>query len=164
MDNDTLFKILAVVSPFVSGGFTYILTQRSKKSEYLYQNRIPAFKEMLPVLVKIKKYTMGRMALANGAEYSPYFGTEGSALILRTELANIKESNSIFLTKRSNKFISELDSSLGNFCNAETSAWGSPEGYTRDEFIAVMPDYSPLLDIVEKCLIGLYEEVGLSKD
>jgi hypothetical protein len=52
MDNETLFKILAIVSPFISGAITYLLTQRAKKSEYLYQNRIPAFKEVLPILIK----------------------------------------------------------------------------------------------------------------
>ena len=159
MDNDTLFKVLAVVSPFISGGVTYLLTQRAKKSEYLYQNRIPAFKEVLPVLIKIKKYAMGKIALNRGAEFSPYFDEEGSALMLRTELANISDANEVFLTKKSKHLISNIDGQLGIFCNAELSfpnIINQPEN--PDEEII---DYTPLFDVTEKCIAGLYKEVGL---
>jgi hypothetical protein len=159
MDNDTLFKILAIVSPFISGVITYLLTQRSKKSEYLYQNRIPAFKEILPVLIKIKKYAIGKIALYTGSEFSPYHDEEGSSLMLRTELANIGDANEVFLTDKSKGLIADVDSQLGLFCNAELSF---PNIKIESENPDLeMIDYRPLLDVIEKCIRGLYSEVGL---
>ena len=159
MDNDIIFKILAIVSPFVSGVITYILTQRVKKSEYLYQNRIPAFKEILLTLIKIKKYAIGKIALSKGAEFSPYYDEEGSSLMLRTELANVGDTNEVFLTDKSKSLIANVDSQLGIFCNAELSASGRSSSEDDDMYNI---NYDSLLDVVENCIRGLYSEVGLS--
>lgn len=156
MNNEALFKILAIVSPFISGAITYILTQRAKKSEYLYQNRIPAFKEVLPILIKIKKYAIGKIALSRGAEFSPYYDEDGSSLMLRTELANIGDNNEVFLTDKSKKLIADVDSQIGIFCNAELSYHGNKANDPTWDI-----DYTPLLDVVDKCISGLYKEVGL---
>jgi hypothetical protein len=160
MDNDTLFKVLAVVSPFVSGYVTYWLTNRSKKSELLYQHRMPAFKEVVGVLVKIRQYAEGKIALERGAEFSPYFDEAGSALSLRTDLANASAVNEIFLTDKSKRLIQEVDSQLGVFYNAEIWITGRP----IEEAEPRIADYLPLHNVVERCLKGLYKEMDLPKN
>jgi hypothetical protein len=157
MDNDTLFKVLAVVSPFISGYVTYWLTNRSKKSELLYQHRMPAFKEVVAVLVKIRQYAEGKIALERGAEFSPYFDEAGSALSLRTELANASAVNEIFLTDKSKRLIQDVDSQIGIFCNAEIWITSRPIEETESR----TADYTPLHNVVERSLKGLYKEMNL---
>lgn len=54
-NDDSLFKILAIISPFISGiiiGFiSNKLSNKSKKMELLYQSKIPAFKEIHKALI-----------------------------------------------------------------------------------------------------------------
>lgn len=157
MDSETFFKIAAIVSPFLSGYVTYMLTNRSKKSELLYQNRMPAFKEVVAVLVKIRRYAEGKIALERGAEFSPYFDEAGSALSLRTELANASAVNEIFLTDKSKRLIQDVDSQIGIFCNAEI--WIA--GRLIDEEVPRIADYTPLHNVVERSLKGLYKEMNL---
>ena len=159
MTNETLFKILAVVSPFAASGITYLLTLRSKKNEYLYQNRLPAFKEVANVLINIRKYCVGKMADASGAEFSPYYNENGSGLMFRTELADVRQLNEIFLTDRSKALLDKVDTQLNLLCHAELSFFGA---VTREEGLTDIGNgYSVLLEVVEGCLKSLYKEVGL---
>jgi hypothetical protein len=158
MDNDTLFKVLAVVSPFASGFITYLLTLKSKRKEYQYQNRLPAFKEVQTVLVKIRKECMGKIAFAKGTEFAPYFSNDGSPSDLRTNLADVRQLNEVFFSSKSKALLDDVDNHLGLMCNAELYRFAAP---TREESDKRTPDYEPLLDSVETCLAGMYKEVGI---
>lgn len=159
MTNETLFKILAVVSPFAASGITYLLTLRSKKNEYLYQNRLPAFKEVASVLIKIRRYCVGKMAEERGAEFSPYYDENGSGLMFVTELADVRQLNEIFLTDKSKALLDTVDIQLNLLCHAEMSFFGAA---TREEGLMYIGNaYSLLLEVVEGGLKGLYKEVGL---
>lgn len=154
-ENDLIFKILAVVSPVVSGALTYFLSQRSKKVEYLYQHRIPAFKEVFKSLVTIKNFAIGEVALQRGSEFSPFFDELGSPLELRTILAKSRQENDIFLTKKSRESLNEVDASLGIFCNAVV---GQKNTDGSDEYDI---DYQPLLDLVNKAQEIMYNDMDL---
>ena len=163
MKEDFLFKLLALISPFVSGFITYALTKRSKRDEYLMQNRLPAFKDIAAVLVKIKKYCIGQIAAEEGAEFSPYFGNEElatSALILRTELADARFLNEVFLTSKSTELLNQVAEQLSMLCNLELAMAGSP---TREDAASLVGNgYTTMLDVVETTLAGVYKQVGLN--
>ena len=162
MKEDLLFKILAVVSPFVSGFFTYLLTKRSKRDEYLFQNRLPAFKDIAAVLIKIKKYCIDQIAEERGAEFSPYYGNEElvtSALMLRTELADARQLNEVFLKSSSRELLNTVDRQLSMLCNLELYMAGSK---TREDAASLVGDgYTVMLEVVETSLEGMYKQVGL---
>jgi len=159
MTNETLFKILAVVSPFAASGITYLLTLRSKKNEYLYQNRLPAFKEIASVLIRIRKYCAGKIADEMGAEFAPRFDENGSGLMFVSELADARQLNEIFLTDKSKSLLDAVDTQLNLLCHAEMSFFSAS---TREEGITYIGNaYSLLFEVVEGCLKGLYKEVGL---
>lgn len=155
--SDLFFKILAVVSPVLSsiatGCVTYFLTDRSKKTEYLYQHRIAAFKLVYKVVTDIKRFAIGRMALEFGAETTPFFDEPGSPLGLREDLAKVREENDIFLTEKSRQQLDSIDSSLAAFASAVLSNGGTSNGI----------DYSPLEEKAGRAQKVLYEEIGLPK-
>ncbi|MDO7849586.1 hypothetical protein Q5H92_24705 [Hymenobacter sp. M29] len=162
MTNETLFKILAVVSPFAASGITYFLALRSKKNEYLYQNRLPAFKEVAAVFAKIRKYCIGRMAIEVGAEFSPFYGEDGSALELREQLAEVRQLNEVFLTDKSKSVLESVDERLAMLCHIELQAASivqlpEPSEYASD----TLTGWSDLLNVVEDALKVLYKEIGL---
>ena len=98
-----------------------------------------------------------KIALERGAEFSPYFDEVGSALSLRTELANASAVNEIFLTDESKRLIQDVDSQIGIFCNAEI--WIA--GRLIDVEEPRTADYIPLYEVVESSLTKLYKEMDL---
>ena len=90
--------------------------------------------------------------------FSPYFDEVGSALSLRTELANASAVYEIFLTDESKRLIQDVDSQIGIFCNAEI--WIA--GRLIDVEEPRIADYTPLHNVVERSLKGLYKEMNLS--
>ncbi|MBG6188417.1 hypothetical protein [Flavobacterium sp. CAN_S2] len=87
------FKFLAVISPFVSafltGLLTYYFTLKTKKFDILYQNKIPAFKEITSELIELKKFCLGRVAYFQGNEVSPYWEENLGVLAHRTSITEI---------------------------------------------------------------------------
>ncbi len=61
------YKILAIVSPFISalltGFITYNLTMKQKRFDLLYQSKIPAFKDLSVALINYKNYCLGKASL-----------------------------------------------------------------------------------------------------
>ncbi|RKS03196.1 hypothetical protein [Flavobacterium sp. 102] len=153
------FKVLAVVSPFISaflaGLLTYYFTLKTKKFDILYQNKIPAFKEIALKLIELKKFCLGRSAYYQGNEFSPYWEENLGALEHRTAVAEIFEINSIFLSKSSKKSIENLISEMSGLCNAEISIAGT------NEISGVEKEYERIAKITEETINILYSDLNL---
>jgi hypothetical protein len=160
-NTDLFFQVFAVISPVISsiatGYITYSLTNRSKKTEYLYQHRISAFKAIFKVVTAIRRFALGQIALELGAETSPYFDEPGSPLSLSDDLARIREENEIFLTERSREALDRLNNSLGGFASIVLAQAGIAPA-ERDSV-----DYSPLEKLAKDSQAILYEEIDLPK-
>ena len=154
-----LFKILAIISPFVSaflaGLLTYYFTLKTKKFDILYQNKIPAFKEITLKLIELKKFCLGRIAYFQGNEVSPYWEENLGALEHRTSITEIFEINSIFLSKSSKNSIESLINEMGGLCNAEISL------ASNDELPGVEKEYERIAKISEKTINILYSDLNL---
>ncbi len=157
---ETLFKVLAFISPLVSALLASFLTYqfgiRAKKKDYLYQNRIPTYKEVFAKLFRLKKYCLGKISQNQGNEFSPYFETEGSALEIRTDIANVIDENEMFLTVKSKQQLNNLVGTLSLLCNAEVAMLNEEES-TLDSINI----YDLTLKGVEECIKGLQEELKL---
>ena len=152
------FQIASILSPFIAAILasllSYSFTTRTKRKEFLYQNRLEAFKLIAAKITSFKKYCIGKIALHSGHEFSPYYDEEGSGLTFRTEIANEAELNQLFLTRKSRNAIDSLLGNMSLVCNAELHAPSSADA-----------DYGNVYDIslreCEKCLEVLYKELNL---
>jgi hypothetical protein len=153
------YKFLAVISPFVSaflaGLLTYYFTLKTKKFDILYQNKIPAFKEITSELIKLKKFCVGRVAYFQGNEFSPYWEENLGALAYRTSITEIFENNSIFLSKSSKKSIESLINEMSGLCNAEIIL------ASNDELPEVEKEYERIAKMTEKLITILYSDLNL---
>ena len=153
------YKTLAVISPFVSAflaGFTtYYFTLKTKKFDILYQNKIPAFKEITSKLSELKKFCLGRSAYFQGNEFSPYWEENLGALEHRTSIAEVFENNYIFLSKSSKESIENLINTMSGLCNAEISLAGD------NDLPGVEKEYERIAEITEKTINILYSELNL---
>ena len=158
MDNELFFKALSIIGPFVSGFVTYRLTQRSKRTEYLYQYRIPAFIEVFKVVATIKRYAEGQVAMALGNEFAPVFDEPGSPLSLRISLFESRETNDIFLTSKSREALDELNTTLDILSSAYLNQKNADGTDSYDI------DYRPLLELVSNTQRIMYDEINLPKN
>ena len=85
----------------------------------LMNQTIPMIKEVNDVIIKIKKYCYGKQAQNQGNEFSPYFDEQSSGLTLRRELADVMESNMLFIKTPTLEVLSEVDGQLSLLCNFE---------------------------------------------
>jgi hypothetical protein len=150
------FRLLAIISPFVSatlaGFLSYYFSMRTKRFDILYQNKIPAFKEVVSKLVEYKKYCLGRIAFLNGHETSPYWEKDAASLIHRVEIASVFDVNSIFVSPKSKKSIQNLLDEMGSICSAEIS---------NDLMPGIEKDYERISIVVESCIDTLYSDLNL---
>lgn len=153
------YKILAIISPFLSAILasyaTYYYTLKTKRFDILYQNKIPAFKEIVTRLIELKKFCIGRLAHYEGNEYSPYYEESTGVLEHRTLLADSYELNSIFLSKSSRKSIENLLDDLSGLCNAERCIGSG------DDTLNVENEYGRIAKITEDTINKLYSELNL---
>jgi hypothetical protein len=153
------YKLLSIVSPFVSAFlaslFTYFFTLRTKRFDILYQNKIPAFKEITSKLIDLKKFCIGRVAYFSGNEYSPYYEENVGALHHRTEIANITDLNSVFFSTKSRNTIDNLLNELSGLCNAEASI------VSGNEMLRAENEYERISRVIEKCIETLYSELNI---
>jgi hypothetical protein len=153
------YKTLAVISPFASaimaGLITYFFTLKTKKFDILYENKIPAFKEIVSKLNDLKKFCLGRNAYIEGNEFSPYWEENIGALEQRTSVAEVFENNSIFLSKSSKKSIENLINEMSGLCNAEISL------ASNDDLLGIEKEYERIAEITEKTINILYSDLNL---
>lgn len=153
------YKILSILSPFVSaslaGILTYYFTLKAKKFDILYQNKIPAFKEIAGTLVDFKKFCWGRTAYFHRNEFSPYYEENVGTLEHRIKISDSSEYNSIFLSADCKQEIDNLLSEMSGLCNAEISL------VSGNEMPGVEDEYERIALTTEKCIKKLYDDLNL---
>lgn len=130
MKTTELFKWLAIFSPIVSGiiiGFiTHKLSNRSKRIEILYQNKIRAFNELHKILINY------RFELEPNIYNNPFlersFDAKGSVETLNL-LNNALVSNSIYLNQESRKAVMDLVTKINFFCDFQKQDFENINAY-----------------------------------
>jgi hypothetical protein len=119
MNNLEIFKWLAVLSPIISGIIvglvTHKLSNRSKRIEILYQNKIRAFNELHKILIDY------RFELEQIIYKNPFLerssDAKGSVETL-TLLNNALVCNSIYINKKSRTVVMDLVTKIHFFCGS----------------------------------------------
>ncbi|MNK18100.1 hypothetical protein D3C87_362980 [compost metagenome] len=153
------FKILAIVSPFISASltalFAYNFTMKAKRFDLLHQSKIPAFKELSVTLINYKNYCLGQVANYEGNEFSPYSEETGGTLHHRTEIAQTASMNVIYFSIKTRKKLDDLLNEMSLHCNMELYiASGQDVGNQKES-------YFNMAEIAENCINELYTELNL---
>lgn len=156
-----VFKILAIVSPFISAILTALVTYRftikNKKFDILYQNKIPAFKDVATELINYKKYCLGQAASYQGNEFSPYYDEGEGTLTHRKKIAEVAEMNVLFLSTKSKVLIGNLINNMSIACNIELYIAAGKES----EFPELDKSYEDTASQVDEIIEELYRELRL---
>ena len=156
----TRIEIISLISPFVSAilaaWLTYRFTINSKKFDILYENKIPAFKEIASKINDFKNFCIGRVAYFDGNEYSTFYEEGLGTLMHRDEIANSLSFNSIFLSKPSRLAVTSLLNNMSGLCNAEASIAGGNNDLNPKDAYQKMAETSEIL------IEALYKELNLT--
>lgn len=157
-EDNTLIEILAIASPILIGVLTYWFSNKSKKMELLYQNKIPAFNELNRALVDFKKYLHGLIAEEQGNEYSPYYGGgEHSAFEHRGIISEIADVNAIYLNNKSRKALEDLTNNMAGLCNLDAMRVLNQ----LDTDVSYISSYESQIKRVDEVIEILYKDLNL---
>jgi hypothetical protein len=133
MNNLEIFKWLAVFSPIISGiivGFiTHKLSNRSKRIEILYQNKIRAFNELHKILIDY------RFELEPNIYNNPYLERSSDAkgpVETLSLLNNALVRNGIYLNEESRKSVMDLVSKINFFCNFQKQDFENIKAHVKN--------------------------------
>lgn len=148
MNNLEIFKWLAIISPIISGiivGFvSHMLSNRSKRIEILYQNKIRAFNEIHKILIEY------RFELEQIIYKNPFLerssDAKGSVETL-TLLNNALVRNSIYLNKESREAVMDLVTKINLFCVSQIQDFKN-----IDPYIDMAVEIKKVIDILYKYL------------
>jgi len=148
MNNLEIFKWLAVLSPIASGiivGFvTHKLSNRSKRIEILYQNKILAFNELHKILIDYR-FELEQIIYKNPfLERSP---DAKDSLETLTPLNNALVRNSIYLNEESRKVVMDLVTKIHFFCGSQMQDFENINPY-----IDMAVEVKKVIDILYKDL------------
>lgn len=150
MDNQELFKWLAIFSPIFSGiivGFvTHKLLNRSKRIEFLYQNKTRAFNELSKILIDY------RFELEQKIYNNPFLERSSDAkgtVETLTLLNNALVRNTVYLNKESVKAVMDLVTKINFYCN-----------FQEEEFKNINP-YLEMAVEIKKVTDILYKDLNL---
>jgi hypothetical protein len=126
----------------------------------VYQNKIPAFKEITATLIEFKKFCVGRIAYFEGNEYSPFYNENIGTLAHRTKIANASENNSIFLSQDSRNSIDNLINTMSILCSAEI-VMITTDYHERAN--GIKEEYDRLQKMTGNCIDILYKDLNLKR-
>lgn len=150
MDNTELFKWLAIFSPIFSGvivGFvSHKLSNRSKRIDILYQNKVRAFNELYKILVDY------RFELEYEIYNNPYLEKNPDAkgsLETLSLLNNALVRNTIYLNEKSIKAVMDLVTKIHFYCT-----------FKKEEFPNINP-YIEMAGEIKKVIDILYKDLNI---
>ncbi len=150
MNNLEIFKWLAIISPIVSGiivGFvSHTLSNRSKRIDILYQNKIRAFNELHKILIDY------RFELEPNIYNNPFLERSSDAKGAKETLSLLNNTlvrNNIYLNKESRKATMDLVTKINLFCN-----------FQKQDFENINP-YIEMAVEVNKVIDTLYKDLNL---
>lgn len=150
MDNSELFKWLAIVSPIFSGVIvgivSHALSNRSKRIEILYQNKIRAFNELHKILIDY------RFELEQDIYNNPFLerssDAKGSVETLGL-LNNALVRNSIYLSEKSRNAVMDVVTKINFYCT-----------FKKEEFENINP-YIEMAVEIKKVIDILYKDLNI---
>ena len=158
----TTIQIIAIFSPFVSAVLTAFLTfqftSKSKRLDILYQNKVPAFKEVAANIISFKNFCEGRVAFFQANEFHPFYTDSLGTLEHRTKIALSLESNIVFVSKDSRAIVSDFLNQMSGLCNAELAIAGG------DNDMQPITEYQRMSTLGDSALELLYNELNLPKN
>ena len=150
MSNSEIFKWLAIISPIISGiivGFvSHTLSNRSKRIDILYQNKIRAFTELHKILIDY------RFELEPDIYNNPYLERNSDAKGAKQTLSLLNNAlvrNNIYLNKESRKATMDLVTKINFICN-----------FQKEDFENINP-YVEMAVEVNKVIDILYKDLNL---
>jgi hypothetical protein len=157
----TAIQITAIISPFVSAALTAFLafkfTSKSKRIDILYQNKVPAFKEIAANIISFKNFCEGRVAYFQANEFHPFYTDSLGTLGHRTKIALSFEENVVFVTKDARRVISDFLNQMSGLCNAEIALAGG------DNDLQPVSEYQRMSILGDSAVELLYNELNLPK-
>lgn len=163
LDIELIYKILSPLSAAaIAAGATYFFTLRTKKHEVILAEKLKVFKLLHQKIASLKKYCVVKEIEDSGCDFAPTSESlrpedNNSILVHRTEIWALVEENGIFLSKKSQKAIQELDSQLSLLCSMELAL---TENLSLKEIKDSAPGgYKAGRQAAEKCLEALFTEL-----
>lgn len=151
MNNLEIFKWLAIFSPIISGiivGFvSHKLSNRSKRIEILYQNKIRAFNELHKILIDY------RFELESKIYKNPFLERSSDAkgsIETLSLLNNTLVRNSIYLNKESRKAVMDLVTKINFFCDFQNQE--NQDFENINPYIDMAVEVNKVIDILYKDL------------
>jgi len=148
MNNLEIFKWLAIISPIISGVIvgivSHTLSNRSKRIEILYQNKIRAFNELHKILIDY------RFELEPDIYNNPFLEKNSDAKGAKETLSLLNNTlvrNSIYLNKESRNAIMDLVTKINFICNFQKKDFEDINPY-----IEMAVEVSKVIDILYKDL------------
>jgi hypothetical protein len=159
----TTIQVIAILSPFVSAALTAFLTfqftSKSKRLDILYENKVPAFKEIASNIISFKNFCEGRVAYYKANDFHPFYtDSTGGTLEHRTKIALSLEANVVFVSKEARDVISDFLNHMSGLCNVELAITGGDN------------DMQPSSEYIRMAILGdsavelLYNELNLPKN
>ena len=160
MDFENVFQYLSpLVSAFLASYLTQRLTERGKKKEALFQERLAAFKTLHRRLVAVTRYIDARLADTVGNEFAP--GVSGlpadapaSALACTEALRGARDECSVYLTSRSRPSLDDLLSHLSLARSFELNSPGQADLEAAGPAL-----YASLAAHVDLCIEAVFSEL-----
>lgn len=150
MNNLEIIKWLAIVSPIISGVIVGVishkLSNRSKRIEILYANKVRAFNELHKILIDY------RFELEQDIYNNPFLERSSDAkgsLETLSLLNNALVRNSIYLNEKSGIAVMDLVTKINFYC-----------GFKKEEFENINP-YIEMAVEVKKVIDILYKDLNL---
>ena len=157
----TTIQIIAIISPFVSAALTAFLTfqftSKSKRLDILYQNKVPAFKEIAANIISFKNFCEGRVAYYQANEFHPFYTDSVGTLEHRTKIALSLEANVVFVSKDARTVISDFLNQMSGLCNAKLAIAGG------DNDMQPISEYQRMATLGDSAVELLYNELNLPK-
>lgn len=155
----TAIEIIATISPFVSATLTafltYKFTARSKRLDILYENKVPAFKEIAANIIAFKNFCEGRVAYCQGNEFHPFYTDSLGMLEHRTKIAKSLEANVVFVSKDARVVVTDFLDQMSRLCNAELSIASGDTDMEQDS------EYQRMAILGDSVVELLYNELNL---
>jgi len=155
----TTIQIIAIISPFVSAALTAFLTfqftSKSKRLDILYQNKVPAFKEIAANIISFKNFCEGRVAYFQANEFHPFYTDSLGTLEHRTKIASSLEANVVFVSKDARTVVSDFLIQMSGLCNAELAMSGG------DNDMQPISEYQRMSTLGDSAVEILYNELNL---
>lgn len=152
-------QILAIVSPFVSAMLTAFLTfkftSKSKRLDILYQNKVPAFKEIAANIISFKNFCEGRVAYYQANEFHPFYTDSVGTLKNRIKIATSLETNAVFVSKDSRIIVSDFLNQMSGLCSAEMAIAAG------DDDMQLTSEYNRMAILADSAVEVLYQELNL---